>query len=161
MNHGGLGFTNVAFLLGVADEFDSRSAVSGDLDRDGRVDLVVVEILGGEGEKLHIYRNQLETENHWIGVELREEGGGLSPVGAKVGVQTADRTRVARVMTGETVMGQHSTTLHFGLGAETRVEAIEVHWVSGASRRVPDPAIDRYHRIRGRELNSLDRASAE
>jgi hypothetical protein len=160
MNRGGLGFTNVAFLLGVADEFDSRSAVSGDLDRDGRVDLVVVESLAGEREKLHIYRNQLDTDHHWIGVELREEGGGLSPVGAKVVVRTARRTHVARVMTGETLMGQHSTTLHFGLGSESEVEAIEVHWVSGASRRVTDPAIDRYHGIRAREIISLDRASA-
>jgi hypothetical protein len=161
MNRGGLGFTNVAFLLGVADEFDGRSAVSGDLDRDGRVDLVVVESLGDEREKLHIYRNQLDTGHHWIGVELREEGGGLSPVGAKVVVHTADRDYVGRVMTGETLMGQHSTTLHFGLGTETEVEAIEVHWVSGESRRVSEPAIDRYHRIRGRELASTDRASAE
>ncbi len=76
-------------------------------------------------------------------------------------VQTADRTRVARVVTGDTLMGQHSTTLHFGLGDETQVEAIEVHWVSGTSRRLEDPAIDRYHRIRGREITSLDRASAD
>ena len=76
-------------------------------------------------------------------------------------VHTAARDYVARVMAGETLMGQHSPTLHFGLGAETQVEAIEVRWVSGAVRRVHDPAIDRYHRIRGRELNSLDRASAE
>ena len=121
----------------------------------------MVENLGGEREKLHIYRNQLDTGNHWIGVELREEGEGFSPVGAKVVVQTADRTHVARVITGDTLMGQHSTTLHFGLGAETHVDAIEVRWVSGASRRLADPAIDRYHRIRGREITSLDRASAE
>ena len=75
-------------------------------------------------------------------------------------VQTADRTHVARVVTGDTLMGQHSTTLHFGLGPETEVEAIEVHWVSGASRRLTDPAIDRYHRIPGRELTALDRAPA-
>jgi hypothetical protein len=82
-------------------------------------------------------------------------------VGAKVVVRTANRTHVGRVVTGDTLMGQHSTTLHFGLGAETHVEAIEVHWVSGATRRLADPAIDRYHRIRGREIPSLDRASTE
>lgn len=161
MNRGGRGFTNVAFLLGVADEFDSRSAVSGDVDRDGRMDLIVVESLAGEREKLHIYRNQLETDHHWIGIELREEGGGLSPLGAKVTVTTADRTHVARVMNGETLMGQHSTTLHFGLGAETAVEAIEVQWLSGESRRVSDPAIDRYHGVRARQVTSGPRASAE
>ena len=88
MNRRGKGFVDVAFLLGVADQFDSRSAVSADLDRDGRVDLLVTEHLGAEGEKLHIYRNRLDTGNAWIGVELREQGNGVSPVGASVTVRT-------------------------------------------------------------------------
>lgn len=147
MNRSGAGFINIAFLFGVADEFDGRSAVSVDIDRDGRVDLVVVENLGDKGEKLHIYRNQLETTNHWIGIELREEGGGVSPIGASVVVQTESRTYVGRVITGDTLMGQHSTTLHFGLGVEDRVESIEVHWQSGSERTVLAPAVDRYHLI--------------
>jgi len=145
MNLRGRGFVNVAFLLGVADEFDSRSAVSGDLDLDGRVDLVVTEDLGLKGQKLHVYRNRLETGNAWIGVELREEGEGVSPVGASVVVRTEARTHVGRVVTGETVMGQHSTTLHFGLGGATEVESIEVRWVDGTTRALLDPEINRYH----------------
>jgi hypothetical protein len=151
MNRGGKAFVNVAFLLGVADEFDSRSAVSGDLDLDGRVDLVVVENDRLGGQKLHIYRNQLETDHHWIGIQLREEGGGISPVGASVTVRTAEQTHVGRVMTGETLMSQHSTTLHFGLGNSTEVESIEVEWIGGMRRVIRDPEIDRYHPIRARE----------
>jgi hypothetical protein len=147
MNRGGRGFTNVAFLLGVADEFDSRSAVSGDLDRDGRVDLVVVEDLREEGQRLHVYRNRLETPNAWIGVDLVEEGGGFSPVGAAVVVRTPDRVHVGRVVTGETVMGQHAPALHFGLGAAAQVDAIEVRWVDGSSRTLLRPEIGRYHRV--------------
>ena len=147
MNRSGDGFVNIAFLFGVADEFDSRSAVSADIDRDGRVDLLVVEAIENESEKLHIYRNQLETPNHWIGVELREEGSGVSPIGASVLVRTERRTHVGRVVTGDTLMGQHAPTLHFGLGAEDRVESIEVRWQSGAERTLLAPTIDRYHRI--------------
>jgi hypothetical protein len=150
MNLRGSGFVNVAFLLGVADAFDSRSAVSGDLDLDGRVDLVVVEDHGLKGQKLHIYRNRLETENHWIGIRLLEEGNGTSPVGASVSVRTAEQTHVGKILTGETVLGQHSTTLHFGLGASTSVESIEVRWQNGMTRVVHAPAIDRYHRIEAR-----------
>jgi hypothetical protein len=145
MNDRGKGFVNVAFLLGVAGEFDARSAVSGDLDLDGRVDLVVEEDLGLKGQKLHFYRNQLETESGWIGIHLREQGTGISPVGASVEVRTDERTHVGRVVTGETLMGQHSTTLHFGLGRSTRVEAIEVRWVNGVTRVIRDPEINRYH----------------
>jgi len=147
MNLEGEGFVNVAFLLGVADSFDSRSALSGDLDLDGRMDLVVVENHGLKGEKLHVYRNRLETGNHWIGVRLREEGQGISPVGASVSVKGAERTQVGQILTGETVLGQHPTTLHFGLGSSTRVESIEVRWTNGMTRILNHPEIDRYHLI--------------
>jgi len=148
MNRAGEEFVNVAFLLGVADEFDSRSAVSADLDLDGRVDIVVVENDGGDGQKLHIYRNQLETGNHWIGVRLQERPDGASPVGASVTVRTTEREHVAQVVTGETLMGQHSTTLHFGLGDDPDVESIEVAWVDGEQSVIRDPQIDRYHEVR-------------
>ncbi|MCH7598659.1 MAG: CRTAC1 family protein [Myxococcales bacterium] len=151
MNRSGEGFVNIAFLMGLADEFDSRAAVSADLDLDGRVDVIVVEDRGTKGQRLHIYRNQIETGNHWIGVQLQEEGGGLSPVGASVAVHTADRTYVGRVVTGETLMGQHPTTLHFGLAGSEQVESIEVQWVGGAKRIIENPEIDRYHLILGRE----------
>ncbi|MBW2388464.1 MAG: CRTAC1 family protein [Deltaproteobacteria bacterium] len=147
MNLAGHGFVNVAFLLGIADSFDSRSAVSGDLDLDGRVDLVVVEDHGLKGQRLHVYQNRLETGNHWIGIRLLEEGNGISPVGASVSLHTAEQTHVGRIVTGETVMGQHPTTLHFGLGSTTRVESIEVRWQNGMTRIVHAPEIDRYHRI--------------
>jgi hypothetical protein len=129
--------------------------VSADLDLDGRVDVVVVvvEDRGSKGQKLHVYRNQIETGNHWIGVQLREEGGGLSPVGASITVRTADRTHVGRVVTGETLMGQHPTTLHFGLAGSQQVEFIEVRWVGGVKRIVENPEIDRYHLILGREAS--------
>ena len=147
MNRDGRGFIDVAFLLGVADAFDSRSAVSGDLDLDGRVDLVVVEDRATQGQKLHVYRNQLETRNAWIGVQLREEGGGVSPVGASVVVRTADRERVGRIVTGETIMGQHGPILHFGLGPETRVDSLEVRWPGGLTRVLRNPEIGRYHYV--------------
>jgi hypothetical protein len=147
MNLEGHGFVNVAFLMGIADSFDSRSAVSGDLDLDGRVDLVVVEDHGLKGQRLHVYQNRLKTENHWIGIRLLEEGNGISPVGASVSVHTAEQTHVGRIVTGETVMGQHPTTLHFGLGSTTRVESIEVRWQNGVTQIVHSPEIDRYHRI--------------
>jgi hypothetical protein len=157
MNRDGEGFVNVAFLMGVADSFDSRSAVSGDIDLDGRVDLVVVEDHGLKGQRLHVYRNRLETGNHWIGIRLLEEGNGISPVGASVSVHTAEQTHVGQIVTGETVLGQHPTTRHFGLGASTRVESIEVRWPNGMTRIVHDPEIDRYHQI---EAPSGDRLGA-
>ena len=74
------------------------------------------------------------------GVELR--------IRARVTVRTADRLHVARVVTGDTLMGQHATTLHFGLGAEDRVDSVEVRWVGGATKVIREPEVDRYHDVR-------------
>ncbi len=75
----------------------------------------------------------------------------MSPVGASVTVRTADRPLVGRVVVGETLMGQHPTTLHFGLAGLQQVDYIEVKWVGGQKRIVENPEIDRYHLILGRE----------
>jgi hypothetical protein len=50
-------------------------------------------------------------------------------------------------VTGESLMAQHAATLHFGLGAEERVETIEVHWPNGTKRVLRKPEPNRYHLV--------------
>ena len=51
-------------------------------------------------------------------------------------------------------MGQHSTTLHFGLGRADEVASIEVRWPGGETRTLVGPAVNRYHRILAGEPSS-------
>ena len=144
MNEGGAGFTNVAFLLGTAFDYDGRAVVADDLDADGQVDLIVVEFKNTGTTNdflLHVYQNRLEETGNWIGVHLREVGSGLSPIGATVTVTTAAGLQMSRVVTGDSFSAQHPTTVHFGLGALTEIDAVEVRWLGGAHRRItrPDP----------------------
>lgn len=147
MNQSGKAFLNIAFLMGLADEFDSRSAITADLDRDGRVDVLVMEDRGEEGQYLHAYRNELDTENHWIGIELSESEGGPSPVGASIRIRAGERSQIKHVLVGESVMGQHPTTVHFGLGKNQEVQSLEVRWIGGSTRTLRNPEINRYHRV--------------
>ena len=148
MNEKGSSFTNIAFLMGVADQFDGRAALSEDIDGDGRVDLLIVEDHWTQGQTLHIYRNTMENDHAWIGVRLRHEPGKPSPIGAKVTVLTKDRTFTSAIATGESIHGQHSLTRHFGLGNNKAVKAIEVIWPGGKKLRIEAPEVGRYHRIR-------------
>ncbi len=148
MNLGGQGFTNIAFLMGVADQFDGRAALSDDLDGDGRMDLLVVEDRWQKGQVLHVYRNVLEQEHHWIGIRLQEEGPGRSPLGARVELETERGKKQVRVIAaGESIHGQHRPVAHFGLGKADAVEAIRVIWPGGQTRRLEKPAVDRYHSV--------------
>ncbi|MFT4636747.1 MAG: hypothetical protein ACI8T1_000053 [Verrucomicrobiales bacterium] len=140
-------FTNIAFLMGVADEFDGRAALSDDLDGDGRMDLLVVEDRWHEGQLLHVYHNTLENDHHWIGVHLSEEGLHKSPLGARVELNTNRGMQTHAIVAGETIHAQHRPTAHFGLGRDTDVKSLRVIWPNGKERRLEKPEADRYHTI--------------
>lgn len=147
MNLDGKGFTNVGFLMGCASVLDSRAAVSGDLDLDGRVDLIYEhnDIRNGKSG-LHFLRNQWEDEHHWIGVHLVPNSTCPSTQGAKVAVQLADgRILLQHRLTGHSVWVQHSDTLHFGVGKQSDVKQIGVYWPNGVRSRLQSPAVDQYH----------------
>ncbi len=147
MNQNGQGFVNVAFLMNVSFEFDSRTALSGDIDGDGLVDLVVEHKDVRENEsKLYIVRNVWDQGGHWIGVHLRQTRGHASPFGARVTATLADgRVLLQHNVAGHSVWAQHANTVHFGLGDADEVVALEVHWPDGTSDRIPNPQLDRYH----------------
>ena len=151
MNLNGRGFMNVSFLMGVADQFDSRAVVSDDLDADGRMDLLVTEDNWKHGQKLHVYRNILETGHNWIGVKLREEGVGRSPIGAKITLRAPGANQFGHIVSGETISAQHAPTMHFGLGNVDHVDAIEVRWPDGTVKRLDNPQLNQYHTVLTRD----------
>ena len=144
MNRQGAGMTNVAFLMGVADEFDGRVAVADDLDGDGRVDLLVTEDDTPRKQVLHVYRNQMPTGNNWIGVRLKYKER-RSPLGAVCKVTAGGRTQIARFTVGESLYSQQANARHFGLGDNDRVELLEVFWQNGDVSRVEAPEVNEYY----------------
>jgi hypothetical protein len=152
MNDGGKGFRNVAFLMGTAFEFDSRCVVGDDLNGDGRIDLVVYEAnkVTVDPYNIHVLENRMDNDNHWIGVRLVGKAGGPSTLGATVILHTADGKQAATVVAGDSFSSQHATTVHFGLGKQQKVDAIEIKWTQG-EYRLERPAVDRYHTVESAE----------
>ena len=159
LNKEGKDFLNIAFLMGVAFEFDARGVISEDIDNDGFVDLLIVQNKNypAKGEALHIYLNthpKQSDNNNWIGVRLQEEGGGITPVGAKVTIDTGNRRFQKQIVNGRFYGVQHSNQLHFGLGKTQKVKAIEVRWITGQTKRIVNPAINQYHLVQLKDKSS-------
>lgn len=147
LNLPGDGFVNVAFLLGVSHEFDSRGVVGADLDADGRPDLLVAQLsakIRGSSELLHVIKNNWETSGNWIGIRLRGRHG-ISPLGAVVKLKAGDKTFVQPVITGDSLRSQHPAIVHFGLGDLKTVETLEINWGNGKITRIGNPKVNQYH----------------
>jgi hypothetical protein len=149
LNLPGEGFVNVAFLLGVSHEFDSRAVVAADFDADGRPDLLVTEVRWDAQTKrirdvVHLIQNAWPTQGNWIGVHLRG-GLGRSPLGAVVTVYADQKIRRQWLLSGDSYSAQHPSTLHFGLGTVEAVDSIEVRWPGGRKTLIEKPTLNRYH----------------
>ncbi|MCH2379494.1 MAG: CRTAC1 family protein, partial [Pedosphaera sp.] len=148
MNEGNGSYRNVAFLMGVSHESDCRSVVSGDLDNDGRPDLLVVEgrKRGNDMQRegyIQIIRNRLKTGNHWVGVHLEGQ-----PIGAVVSVVQGEKRQFLPIVTGDSLDAQHPTTAHFGLGKTDSIDVLQVRWPDGNITRLEKPAVDNYYVIK-------------
>ena len=152
MNEAGRDFLEVGFLMNVALGFDARQVIGADLDADGRVDLLVGQVVLNQMPQipsyLHLLRNHWPRDSmHWIGFHLDDRTPRNSPLGARIEVHTKEGVQVDYVVTGDSLQSQHPMTKHFGLGALAQVDAVVVVWPNGKRTEVTQPAVDQYHRL--------------
>lgn len=148
-NSGGTSFSEIGHLMGVALEQDSRNVVADDVDGDGRADLLVTtfEAWPEVKQTLRVFRNTLENSGNWIGFQLREQGRGVSPVGARIRLRYPGGEIKRQILTGDSFRSQHANTVRFGLGDYVQVESVEVTWTNGRSIVLSAPKINQYHAV--------------
>ena len=112
---------------GFALEKVSRGLAAGDIDNDGDLDLLVTN----NGETADLLRNDLARRGTALLVRLIGTGMNRDAIGARVRVTTGSITQRRDVVAGSSYLSQHDLRLHFGLGAATEADVLEVRWPSG------------------------------
>jgi hypothetical protein len=125
------------------EEFSTRKAVHrgaafGDLDNDGRVDVVTTALDG----PLEVWRNVSPVQNHWLAILTIGSKSNRDGVGAKITVVTASGTQYNHVNTAVGYGCASDRRVHFGLGKDKVVRELRVLWPSGSSQTLKDVAAD-------------------
>ena len=131
---GGLGFVERATEVGLVDQGQGRGLVTFDYDRDGDLDLLVVDNAGRFGTRTKLWRNETGDQNAWLDVELDGRGGNRFGVGARVEVQREvdGPWQVQVVGLGGHFLGHGEYRAHFGLGpSDAPVAQLRVLWPGG------------------------------
>jgi hypothetical protein len=133
-------FVNVSQSAG--DGMQVKAAGRGlaldDLDNDGRVDVVILSAR----HPAVVLRNETDSGNHWIELQLRGVKSNRDGVGARVKVVAGNLVQYDEVHSGRGYQSHFGSRLHFGLGNRDRIDRIEVHWIGGGVDVVENVAVD-------------------
>lgn len=119
-------FVEVGAEAGIASLARGRGGALVDLNRDGFLDMAVVN----RRAPLEVWQNAGTTGGNWLLLRLRGAGANRDAIGAFVEVTAGDRTQVREVTIGGGHAGGDLGDLHFGLGTAETVD-LRVIWPGG------------------------------
>ena len=120
-------FEDVSRTLSNIPAESRRGAAFGDINNDGNIDIVMVNV-GGPPTLL---LNQSRNSNHRVLFKLIGTKSNKMAIGARVTVKAGKLVQFSEVRAGVSYLSSNDPRLHFGLGAETMMTEVEIRWPSG------------------------------
>jgi enediyne biosynthesis protein E4 len=146
---------------GITNSSSSRGLAIGDLWNDGRLSAVVSNMNAAPS----LLVNQVRSSNHWVAFQLTGAfpsasktnafpSSASSPqstrdaIGARIKVKVGERVLVDEVRSGSSFISNNDMRVHFGLGAATKIDSVEVRWPSGLVETFSQIPIDKFNKLK-------------
>jgi hypothetical protein len=121
----------------------SRGLAVGDLFNDGNMDVVIEDLDGSP----MILRNRGIAGRHWVSFELDGTKSNRLALNARITLTAGGMTQTGEVHSGGSYLSQNDLRVHFGLGAATKIDKVQIHWPSGLTEDLTNLAADHFYNI--------------
>ncbi len=126
----------------------SFGAAWGDLNDDGFQDLVIANCKrnSAAAQPNHSVFINGDNGNNWLKIKLIGVNSNQAAIGAQIRVKAAINgqsvTQLREISAQSGYCGQNSLTAHFGFGAATQIDSIEIRWPSGLQQLLGNTAVN-------------------
>jgi hypothetical protein len=110
-----------------------RSAAYADVFNSGRLDI----LLSTNAGPVYLFRNEAGLgANHSLRIKLVGTKSNRDGIGAVVRVTSAAGSQTEMLRSGSSYLSASELVLTFGLGQQTKADAVEIHWPSGTVEKL-------------------------
>jgi hypothetical protein len=137
-NHRDGTFDDVSQALAAMPPQSRRGAAFGDINNDGNVDIVVLNV----GEPPSLLLNHNESANHRVLFKLVGTKSNKAAIGARITVKAGPLVQFSEVRGGSSYLSQNDLRLHFGLGGNSKMNEVSIRWPNGETETLRDVPAD-------------------
>lgn len=137
-NQGDLHFKPIGKQWGLDHNGASYGAVHCDLEGDGDLDMVVMNL----EEQVSVYRNDGPSGSR-VTIRLRGTRSNSHGIGALVTLEAAGQQQVRQLVTFSGFQASNQPILHFGLGDATKIDRLTIHWPGGGLQEYTDLPVNK------------------
>jgi Flp pilus assembly protein TadD/peroxiredoxin len=132
-------FSDVSGVAALDFLDDSRAFALADLDRDGRLEVI---LKNRTGPQVRILRNAMREIGHAVAFRLRGTKSNRDAIGASVTVEAEGRRQTKYLQAGSGFLSQHTKELFFGVDTARGTVRATVRWPSGGTQTFKQLPVD-------------------
>ncbi len=122
----------------------SRGASLADYDRDGDIDLFVLNL----NSTPNLLRNDGGNEGNFLQIATVGTRSNRDGIGTRIEISAAGKRQTAEVRSGTGYLSHSALKVHFGLGTAVVIDSVVLHWPSGTVQTLREVAANQVLTVR-------------